>query len=122
MRSSSTIDLCFFWNSRQPGDLRYSLKRREADQEIQESMEVLRGESPLPVLHTVSAFGTGLCFYKMHHDQPIERLDSPIPSHPKGATGTVPQECWATDILEKEGEERFKSVVEEIKEASLLHQ
>ncbi|KAH9014652.1 hypothetical protein EDB85DRAFT_2028984, partial [Lactarius pseudohatsudake] len=113
----------FLLELKRPGDLRYSLKRREADQEIRESMEVLRGEIPLPVLHAVSAFGTGLCFYKMHDsdNQPIERLDSPIPSHPKGATGTVPQECWAIDILGKEGEERFKSVVEEIKEASLLH-
>lgn len=110
----------FLLELKRPGDLRYNLKRREADQEIRESMEALRGECPLPVLHAVSAFGTGLCFYKMHHNQPIERLDSPIPAHPKRAA--VPQECWAIDILEKEGEERFKSVVEEIKAASLLHQ
>ncbi|KAH9170956.1 hypothetical protein EDB89DRAFT_1853036 [Lactarius sanguifluus] len=120
----------FLLELKRPGDLRYSFKRREADQQIRESMEALRGntvltafdskdECPLPV-HAVSAFGTGLCFYKMHHNQPIERIDSPIPASPKRATGTVPQECWALDILEKEGEEKFKSVVEEVKEASLL--
>ncbi|KAH9023583.1 hypothetical protein EDB83DRAFT_1989775 [Lactarius deliciosus] len=111
----------FLLELKRPGDLRYSFKRREADQQIRESMEALRDECPLPV-HAVSAFGTGLCFYKMYHNQPIERTDSPIPAPPKRATGTVPQECWAFDILEKEGEEKFKSVVEEVKEASLLYQ
>ncbi|KAH9032631.1 hypothetical protein EDB84DRAFT_133019 [Lactarius hengduanensis] len=32
----------FLLELKRPGDLRYSLKRREADQEIRESMEVLR--------------------------------------------------------------------------------
>ena len=33
-------------------------------------------------------------------------------------TGRVPQERWYCDILEEEGENRFKSMVEEIKQAS----
>ena len=33
-------------------------------------------------------------------------------------TGRVPQERWDCDILEEEGENRFKSMVEEIKQAS----
>ena len=32
-------------------------------------------------------------------------------------TGRVPQERWDCDILEEEGEKRFKSLAEEIKQA-----
>jgi hypothetical protein len=73
--------------------------------------------SPLPVLHAVSAFGTRICFYKMCRDQPIEPRFIPFrPELRFGVdTDTTPQERWDCDILEDEGEMKFKSVVEEIK-------
>ncbi|KAH9023585.1 hypothetical protein EDB83DRAFT_2508217 [Lactarius deliciosus] len=104
----------FLLDLRRPGDLRYSLKRHEADYQIRTRMKALREECPLPVLHAVSAFGTRLCFYKMHHNQPIEPL---IPAHPERVTDTASRNCWDSDILEKEGEKRIKSVGKEIKQA-----
>ncbi|KAH9055427.1 hypothetical protein EDB87DRAFT_1795029 [Lactarius vividus] len=50
----------------------------------------------------------------MHHNQPIEPL---IPAHPECVTDTAPQNCWDSDILEKSGEKRIKSVIKEIKQA-----
>jgi hypothetical protein len=74
-------------------------------------------DCPLPVLHGVSAFGTKFCFYRMHRDQTIQpSLSSFIPLHP-GWTRAAPQERWDCDIFEEEGEKRFKSMVEEIKQA-----
>ncbi|KAH9032635.1 hypothetical protein EDB84DRAFT_132925 [Lactarius hengduanensis] len=104
----------FLLDLRRPGDLRYSLKRHEADYQIRKRMEALRDECPLPVLHAVSAFGTRLRFYKMHHNQSIEPL---IPAHPERVTETASRNCWDSDILEKEGEKRIKSVVKEINRA-----
>lgn len=69
-------------------------------------------DCPLPILHGVSAFGTGLRFYQVHHDKP-----SHILSHPNCAVGRVPAEYWDCDLLEKEGEEKFRTMVKEIKDA-----
>jgi hypothetical protein len=52
----------------------------------------------------------------MHRDQPIQ----PSFIHDPNVhylQGTAPQERWDCDILEEEGEKRFKSMVEEIKQA-----
>jgi hypothetical protein len=54
----------------------------------------------------------------MHNAQPIQPL---LIDDPEGATlrvtGMAPRERWDCDVLEEEGEKRFKSVVEEIKQA-----
>jgi hypothetical protein len=71
----------------------------------------------MPVLHAVSAFGARLCFYKMCRDQPIEPRYIPVRPELRFDTDTTPQERWDSDILEDEGEMRFKNVVEEIKQA-----
>jgi hypothetical protein len=50
---------------------------------------VLMAHCPLPVLHGVSAFGTRLCFYRMHRDHEWEITQpSLIPYHPERVTGT----------------------------------
>ena len=36
-------------------------------------------------------------------------------AHPEGVMDLAPQEYWDCDILEEEGEKRFKSMIEEIK-------
>jgi len=72
---------------------------------------------PLPVFG-VSAFGTRLCFYRMHRDHELETIQpSLIPCHPERVTGTAPQERWDCELFKDEGEKRFKSMVEEIKQA-----
>ena len=73
--------------------------------------------TPHFVLHSVGAFGTRLCFYKMCRDQPIEPRPIPVRPGLRSDTNTTPQERWDCDILEDEGEMRFKSMMEEIKQA-----
>jgi hypothetical protein len=53
----------------------------------------------------------------MCRDQPIEPRPIPVRPELRFDTDTTPQERWDCDILEDEGETRFKSVVEEIKQA-----
>jgi hypothetical protein len=73
----------------------------------------------LPVLHGVSAFGTRLSFYKMHQED--QAVHPPLIYEPESVslrvTGRAPQERWDCDILKEDGEKRFKSMVEEIKQA-----
>ena len=54
----------------------------------------------------------------MRHDQPVQPSyihDSE--SATLRVTGMVPEKRWDCDILQEEGEKRFKSMVEEIKQA-----
>ena len=55
----------------------------------------------------------------MHDDQPIHPpLIEVRPEHATlRVTGMTPQERWDCDVLEEEGEKRFKSMVEDIKQA-----
>jgi len=93
-------------------------QRDDGNRLVRERMEDLRSDCPLPVLHAVSAFGTRLCFYRMHRDQTIQpSLSSFIPRLPWGEIDSAPEEHWDCDIFEEEGGKRFKSMVEEIKQA-----
>ena len=71
-------------------------------------------ECPIPTLHAISAAGTALCFYRKHRNKATEPL---VPGHSTLETDCAPRERWDCDILEDEGEQRFKAVVEEIKRA-----
>jgi hypothetical protein len=53
----------------------------------------------------------------MHRDQPIQPSFIRRPGYSHYLKGTAPEERWDCDILEEEGERRFKSMVEEIKQA-----
>ena len=52
----------------------------------------------------------------MHRDQPIEP-PFVAPLHQQLLTDTAPLEYWDCDIIEEGGEERFRSVVDEIRQA-----
>lgn len=70
---------------------------------------------PLPELHAVCIFGTKLCFCKMDRNQTMQ--PSFMDARPEGTTDLTPLKYWDCDILEEEGEKRFKAMVEEIKQA-----
>ena len=54
----------------------------------------------------------------MHRDQPIEPPRALVaPLHQQLLTDTAPLEYWDCDIIEEGGEERFRSVVDEIRQA-----
>ena len=73
---------------------------------------------PLPTLHAISAFGTKLCLYKTcpgHSDPSYILADPRLDIETKGKK-LVPEECWQTDILDKDGERVVKGVAQDIKE------
>ncbi|KAN0138291.1 hypothetical protein V8E53_003754 [Lactarius tabidus] len=98
-----------------PGDLQYPSKRQESVQQIQRRLKELRPECTLPELHAISVFGTKLCFCKLD-DRDQSMQPSFMDAHPEGTTTDLtPEQYWDCDIMEEEGEKRFKAVVEEIK-------
>jgi hypothetical protein len=54
----------------------------------------------------------------MRHDQPIEPSPQVIPEL---ETDMAPQERWDSDILEDEGETKFISLMDEMKQACAAH-
>ena len=122
---------------KEPGDLQYSSKRQEGIRQVQVRLRNLArqyylslphlfshnpnylgsilAECPLPELHAVCIFGTKVCFCKLDRNQDMQ--PSFTDARPEGTTDLAPLEYWDCDILEEEGEKRFKAMVEEIKQA-----
>ncbi|KAF8331944.1 uncharacterized protein EI90DRAFT_3145515 [Cantharellus anzutake] len=98
-----------------PSHLRYPSNRKAADKEIRDRIIDLIDDCPIPVLFAVHAMGTKLCFFTKRSGQPVQpRAISPGPTY---GTNTAPRERWEYDILEEEGELKFREMVEEIKQA-----
>lgn len=109
----------FLLDVKTPAELTCALWRDWADQQIRELLGDFAAQCPIPTLHAVSAMGTRLCFYRLDttnvaaeivprgilHDPHEMNADSP------------PEERWDCDVLDANGEERLRAVVEEIKEA-----
>ncbi|KAF8326229.1 uncharacterized protein EI90DRAFT_3031220 [Cantharellus anzutake] len=97
-----------------PSDLRYRSQRKAADKEIRVRIEDLIEYWHIPTLYAVSAMGTRLCFFSKQPGQPIVPI-TPLSSIDE--TKTVPEEHWSYDILEEEGEQKFRAMVEETQQA-----
>ncbi|KAF9039712.1 hypothetical protein BDZ89DRAFT_1060853 [Hymenopellis radicata] len=95
-----------------PADFYLSSKRQEADEQLRRQLIDLVPDLKIPVLHSVSAFGTKIAFYKYSRDTEPRR----ITPHPETETDTAPREWWAFDILEEEGANKFRDVVNDVKE------
>ena len=98
-----------------PDDFRLPLKRQEADVQIRKRLIDVADDVNIPMLHGVSAFGTKIAFYKYTPDARSMEPRS-ITSEPGLEPDTAPREWWAFDILEEEGAQKFRNVVEEVKE------
>ncbi|KAL6308958.1 hypothetical protein BKA93DRAFT_724946 [Sparassis latifolia] len=106
----------FILEVKEPVDLEYVSARESADDQIRHCIEDLVGRCPIPTLHAVSAMGTRLCFYRQDTGPgagPI--LPIGIARHPERVNDVARAERWDCDILDPEGEARFRAVVEEIK-------
>ncbi|KAF8506278.1 hypothetical protein BU17DRAFT_71342 [Hysterangium stoloniferum] len=96
-------------------DVQCPIARENADQQVRSRIRDFHADCPLPVFHVVSAMGTQLCFYRKPRNEPV--VPPFIPADRVLMTDTVPRACWNCDILEEEGEQRFRAVVGEIKQA-----
>jgi hypothetical protein len=67
-----------------------------------------------PVLHGLSAFGTEVAFYR--YDKQTGHLDpASIARDAHVLTDTAPKEWWCYDIVEKEGADKFREIVGQVK-------
>ncbi|KIM42642.1 hypothetical protein M413DRAFT_444330 [Hebeloma cylindrosporum] len=92
--------------------------REKADLQTRERMVKLVGQSPLRVLHGVSAMGPYLCFYKYDKDHPELGITPSISLVEGGASSdTTPRELWNYDVMNEEGENKLRGIAEEVKRA-----
>jgi hypothetical protein len=105
----------FMVEVRPPSTFRYPSGRRSADAQLRRQIGDLVTDMKTPVLHGISAVGTKMAFYKYSRDTNcIEPWR--ITLDPNRLIDLAPQEWWALDILEEEGAQKFKDIVEEVKE------
>ncbi|KAI6104768.1 hypothetical protein EDD16DRAFT_1887848 [Pisolithus croceorrhizus] len=110
--------LVFVLQVKTPTDLMYISSRRSSDQWIREVLGDFADQCPIPTLHAVSAMGTRLCFYQLDTtNASAEIVPRSILQDPIRVTDTAPAEWWDCDILDANGEERLRVVVDLIKEA-----
>lgn len=98
-----------------PAEFRLNSKRQEADSQMRQRFLDVAAELRIPVLHGVSAYGTKLAFYKYTKDANVLEPRRITPD-PETLTDTAPQSWWGSDILEEEGAEKFRRIVENVKE------
>ncbi|KAH8991298.1 hypothetical protein EDB92DRAFT_690748 [Lactarius akahatsu] len=103
----------FFLEIKEPRKLAFESAREGADNQMRKRMRDLAPACPLDTLNGVSAFGTQLSFYT--YDNQRRLLPARISPHPDIETDTAPLDRWDCNILEDEGAQRFKDLVEEIK-------
>jgi len=98
-----------------PGNFPSFLKRQEADLQLRRHFLDISSDMKIPILHGVSAFGTKIAFYT--YDSESRRLEPrSIASDPIVLVDTAPKEWWEYDILEQEGANKFREVVEAVKQ------
>ncbi|KIK03612.1 hypothetical protein K443DRAFT_94865, partial [Laccaria amethystina LaAM-08-1] len=89
-----------------PGGIALPSRRQAADDQIRSHMVAESAKCPIKTLHGISAFGTQLRFYHTTTKQVT----------PPTASGVPPIHHWDCDLLDAEGEPRFRAVCEEIME------
>lgn len=112
--------LVFGLEVKTPTDLMYISSRKLADVHMRELLIDFGEECPIPTLHAVSAMGTRLCFYQLDTtDVAAEIVPHWIPQNSTRVIDTAPAERWDCDILDANGEQRLRTVADEIKEACM---
>jgi hypothetical protein len=110
--------LVFIVQIKSGGNRLYSnTARRDADQQMRERLFDWTDKCPLHKLYGVCTFGTRLCFYE---SVPVEGgvLITPKPitgKDPDVLLDTAPIAWWNCDVMEVDGADRLRAVVQEIR-------
>ncbi|KAK7692125.1 hypothetical protein QCA50_003744 [Cerrena zonata] len=104
----------FLVELKQPSDFRYSSKRQEADIKMRQCFLDCVDEMQIPVLHGVSVFGTKMAFYRLNKTSHVLEPRKIVPDRDR-LTDIAPKDWWCWDILEEEGADKFRAVVEDVK-------
>ena len=102
----------FFIEVKSPGDIRNPSTRAKADNQMRQRYRELYFDINY-VLHSASALGTKLCFYKVGPpDAYIEPKE--IERDLRHVNDIAPRSRWNLDILEPEGEAALRAIALEI--------
>lgn len=104
----------FLIQIKQPADFRFSSKRQEADVQMRRGFLDCVDELQIPVLHGVSVFGTKMAFYRLNKTSHVLEPRKIVPDRDR-LTDIAPKDWWCWDILEDEGAEKFRAVVDDVK-------
>jgi hypothetical protein len=104
-----------FMEIKPPATIPYDAKREEADWQMRSLFRDLRQTLSIPTLHGISAFGTRLSFYEYDHVSHVLRPEV-IQADPAYFVDVAPINRWDYDVLQQEGADRLKGVVEKVKE------
>jgi hypothetical protein len=106
----------FILKIKTPVSFEFASAREEADDQVRKRLRDLVDRCPLPQLHAVSVFGTKLSFYTgQSSTNPVQITPTRIPRDLFLENDVAPKECWNLDILESDGAEKFRAIVEQIK-------
>src|SRR5882762_7608301 len=90
-------------------------KREKADNQMRDRFRELGSPNlPIPKLYGISAMGT--CFSVYEYTKETNRVaPSSIPRDPDTVNDVAPQARWKYELLEADGEAKFRSIVTEVK-------
>ena len=108
----------FFVDIRPPDSLPYDSKRKEADEQMRLQFMDLRHNLAIPILHGISAFGTRLSFYEYDSATCVLQPEPEQAQHPSILVDVAPITRWDYDVLQQEGANRLRDVVNKVKEMS----
>ena len=105
----------FFIEVRPYSDLKGPTTRGDADERLRRQFrELVGGGIAIPRLYGVSAMGTRLSIYE--YTKATNTLFPPAITFDRNALNDVaPKERWNYDLLDADGEEKFKAMVADIK-------
>jgi len=103
----------FFLEVKPSGHITHAGSRARADRQVrQRYLDVF--ESSAPVLHSLSALGTRLCFYTFDRATRVI-LPPPIQRDPELVNDTAPPTRWSLDLLSPDGEDRARSTAQDVR-------
>jgi hypothetical protein len=107
----------FFMDVNPPASSSCDSQREEADEQMRRRFRDLRQTTAIPILHGISAFGTRLSFYEYDSATRVLRPEQVLRSHPS-IPADVPITRWDCDVLQQDGADRLRDVVNRVKAMS----
>ncbi|KIL58578.1 hypothetical protein M378DRAFT_170396 [Amanita muscaria Koide BX008] len=101
---------------RPPASFPYDSKRQEADEQMRRRFRDLRQILAIPILYGISAFGTRLSFYEYDSATHVLQPEQILRSHPSILADVAPITRWDCDVLQLEGANRLRKVINQVKE------
>lgn len=104
----------FFIRFKPPVTLFLDSKRKQADDRVRDHFRDFRHSLVTPCLPGISAFGTRMAFYEyvVANNRVTPRAITPDPDF---LNDVAPVEQWNCDLLEDEGNNRMRQVVQDVK-------